>query len=741
MVNQPNGSATGIQLFQDGQESWIMEVPASSTALRWTASGTEQMRLNTTGLGIGTSSPSSKLEVSNTGDSIVTITGNTASGNVAAVDFKRNGGTVNASIRSQSVGSNDAGEIFFSTRPVSGSLTERMRLNSSGNLGLGVTPSAWGSNYKAIEVAGASAGVVSANVNSLNFGTNFRNDNTNWIYTFTGQLSTRYEMNFNGQHRWFIAPSGTAGNAITFSQAMTLDASSNLGIATTAPLAKLHVNGNVLISTFSSGTGSTFAGLSLGILGGSADGGAVRFNPSASFTGDVAQVRGIPSNWGVNSAGALTFLTNGGSDTSPFERMRLDSSGNLGIGTSSPGAKLDVVGAARASNATHKGDIIIQQSSTALAGTGGLELVADASSSGYGARIQSIFNGSSAYDLSFQLRNNSASWTQRMLLDASGNLGLGVTPSAWGSIFKVMQLGGGASYVGGRTDTVAGRQVWLGSNSYYNGTNWIYGVSQPAAQYYQNDGSHIWNTAPSGTAGNAITFTQAMTLTAAGNLGIGTTSPSTKLHVVDSFADFRVSDVPTGYATAALTTTDASAGGGALYKTIANTTVEGGLATYIATETNVTFGITRANYSLLYHSGGNGLLLGTIEASPVIIGTNNAERMRITSSGNQIDFQPAESAQNTSVTLTVANLQAQIITSNAAVTLTLPTGTSLEGYTTSMATNTAFECVFIATTANAITIAANGNTTVGNLTVSGNTSGTFRFRKTALNTFTVYRVA
>lgn len=125
----------------------------------------------------------------------------------------------------------------------------------------------------------------------------------------------------------------------------------------------------------------------------------------------------------------------------------------------------------------------------------------------------------------------------------------------------------------------------------------------------------------------------------------------------------------------------------------------------------------------------------------MLFGTNSTERARLTADGNQIDFQPAESAQNTSVTLTVANLQARVITSNAAVTLTLPTGTSLENYTTSMATNTAFEVTFIATTANAITIAANGNTTVGNLTVSGNTSGTFRFRKTATNTFTVYRVA
>jgi hypothetical protein len=45
---------------------------------------------------------------------------------------------------------------------------------------------------------------------------------------------------------------------------------------------------------------------------------------------------------------------------------------------------------------------------------------------------------------------------------------------------------------------------------------------------------HAWYTAPSGTAGNAISFTQAMTLTAAGNLGIGTSSPSQKLHVAST---------------------------------------------------------------------------------------------------------------------------------------------------------------------------------------------------------------
>jgi hypothetical protein len=44
-------------------------------------------------------------------------------------------------------------------------------------------------------------------------------------------------------------------------------------------------------------------------------------------------------------------------------------------------------------------------------------------------------------------------------------------------------------------------------------------------------GNYAWNTAPSGTAGNAISFTQAMTLDASGRLGIGVTSPSQSLHV------------------------------------------------------------------------------------------------------------------------------------------------------------------------------------------------------------------
>jgi hypothetical protein len=62
------------------------------------------------------------------------------------------------------------------------------------------------------------------------------------------------------------------------------------------------------------------------------------------------------------------------------------------------------------------------------------------------------------------------------------------------------------------------------ANAYNNGTNWIYKATAAAGFYTSNTGQHIWYNAPSGTAGNAITFTQAMTLDASGNLLVGTTN-------------------------------------------------------------------------------------------------------------------------------------------------------------------------------------------------------------------------
>jgi hypothetical protein len=107
--------------------------------------------------------------------------------------------------------------------------------------------------------------------------------------------------------------------------------------------------------------------------------------------------------------------------------------------------------------------------------------------------------------------------TTAVTIDTSQNVGVGVTPSAWGT-YKAIEFAAGSAVWGGTGFSV------LSENVYYNGTNYIY--KQTAASAYLNitNGSHQFNIAPSGTAGNTITFTQAMTLDASGNLLINQTS-------------------------------------------------------------------------------------------------------------------------------------------------------------------------------------------------------------------------
>jgi len=118
--------------------------------------------------------------------------------------------------------------------------------------------------------------------------------------------------------------------------------------------------------------------------------------------------------------------------------------------------------------------------------------------------------------------------TTAMTIDTSQNVGIGVTPSAWNSVYKGFQIGLGAS-VFGRT---ANSNAAISANAFVNSAgNFQYINTEAASNYLQGGGVHYWSTAPSGTAGNAITFTQAMTLDASGQLLIGATSGSYPLVV------------------------------------------------------------------------------------------------------------------------------------------------------------------------------------------------------------------
>jgi hypothetical protein len=109
---------------------------------------------------------------------------------------------------------------------------------------------------------------------------------------------------------------------------------------------------------------------------------------------------------------------------------------------------------------------------------------------------------------------------------------LGVTPSAWNTNFRALQFGGGASLWNGGAGVAS---TYVGNNYFLNsGGNRVYIADGTAAEYAQlTTGVHAWYTAPSGTAGNAISFGDAkMTLDASGRLLVGTTSSPSQQAVI-----------------------------------------------------------------------------------------------------------------------------------------------------------------------------------------------------------------
>ena len=220
-----------------------------------------------------------------------------------------------------------------------------------------------------------------------------------------------------------------------------------------------------------------------------------------SDNGAVSGSAGLKSS--ADSSGVLALQTNG------TTAVTVDASQNVGIGTVSPTTKLNVSSAGA--------DVEVRASTTT---SGNVRFGFDAD----GAYYNWIQTNRSSGAIQFAISNSEV-----MRLDASGNLGLGVTPSAWESGAKVLQISvAGSGGTSGNTGSLWARADSLRTivGGYFNGSSYVATASNGAAIFTVANGSFQWQSIASTTSGNTFSPTAVMTLDASGNLLVGKTSTS-----------------------------------------------------------------------------------------------------------------------------------------------------------------------------------------------------------------------
>ena len=322
------------------------------------------------------------------------------------------------------------------------------------------------------------------------------------------------------------------------------------------------------------------------------------------------------------------------------------------------------------------GGVVYASSSSALAtgsaftydGAGVLTVGSDA--------VATVFNAPGDV-LQFKVDSNGGSagapniqWlkasTELMRLDSSGNLGLGVSPSAnWSGFGQAFQIGSAGS--------IAFRgNISMNQNYASNGSSEYFLENGRASRYLQSSGQHSWSTSTtsnSSGAGAAASMSTLMTLDTSGNLGVGTTSPTTLVDLVRSSTSGSDATMPNIF----VRNTSATQGNGSstfnqvvIGASAGNGTVVGGI---------------RAAYDSAGPYG-TGMQLYVNSTNPLQFFTNATERAKFDSAGTFViknDYQEQTYTANSSTAITLnitTNGTDQVITLTGTATITMPTATA-----------------------------------------------------------------
>ena len=290
-----------------------------------------------------------------------------------------------------------------------------------------------------------------------------------------------------------------------------------LGAGGTATLASATITGDLTVDTnvlkvdttnnrVGINTASPTAGMALDIVSATSNN-FVRFTDGVNATGYLG-VRAANGAAYLHANNNIVSLSCSTSNTTPTEQLRITNPGVFEFLDGAGGTRmtLNSTGLGVGLSPSYKLDASATNNLLRLTSANGNDCNIVLTQSGVGNWM--LYNAATNGQLRFQFGGN-----DRMIVDSSGNVGIGVAPSAWGGGIKGLQIGslGGSSIIG------YSNACEIGSNFYFD-TGYKYGATAASSQIQFTNGEIRFKNAASGTAGNAITYSQPMTLDGSGNL-------------------------------------------------------------------------------------------------------------------------------------------------------------------------------------------------------------------------------